>query len=855
MIVESPAKAKTIEKYLGDDFKVTSCYGHVRDLPKHEMGIDIDNKYTPNYEVTDDKKDLVKQLKKDATTTDEVWLATDEDREGEAISWHLCAVLGLQPEKAKRIVFHEITKPAILKAVSKPRQLDINLVNAQQARRVLDRLVGYKLSPVLRRKISLQGSLSAGRVQSVAVRLVVEREAEILAFETKSVFKITAFFTVNDTSGKAVTFKAESTKNFDDAQGAEVFLQQCIGANYTVSDIRVKPGKKSPPPPFTTSTLQQDASRKLGFSVQRTMSVAQRLYEAGHITYMRTDSTNLSEIALGAAAQTIEDQYGNKYVQIRQYATKSASAQEAHEAIRPTYFNNDSAGNNNDEKRLYELIYKRTLASQMADALLERTNVDILISTKPDALLQAKGEVIKFDGFLALYRETALDEESEEEQSAILPPLKLQQNLPLKEMLATERFNRPPARYNEATLVKKLEELSIGRPSTYAPTISKIQERGYVVREDREGVQRNYQQFVLSGKKPQMIVKQTLTERIGVEKAKLFPTDVGKIIVDFLVTHFQNVFEYNFTANIEKQFDEIAQGNKEWTKMIDTFYQPFSKQVEDTLQTAERMKAERALGTDPKTGKPITAKLGKYGPMIQIGQVEDEDKPLFATIRPPYTIQNITLEQALDLFKLPRSLGDYEGKEVKVNEGRFGPYIQHDGKFTSIPKLYDLWALTLQQAIELINGKRESDANKIVKDFPDLGYQILTGRWGAYIKSGKLNVKIPKGTDAKALTAQDCQALVKAAQTAAASSNPNLIKDFPEIEAQILKGRFGAYIKVGETNLKMPKGQTPETITQDDIAELIKANQSKPKKTITNTKKSKTTPAAKAPKSKPTVKQ
>lgn len=763
MIVESPAKAKTIEKILGDDFTVKSCYGHIRDLPKEDRAIDVEHNYHPTYVVSPDKAELVKELKKLAKEAREVWLATDEDREGEAISWHLCEALGLNPVSTKRIVFHEITKPAIQKAVQHPRTINQDLVNAQQARRVLDRLVGFEISPILWRKISRNSGLSAGRVQSVAVRLIVEREREIQAFESVPYFKITALFKVKDSKGKITQFKAELPRKISDEGGSEQFLKRCIDAVFKVSDIQVKPAKKSPSPPFTTSTLQQEASRKLGFSVARTMSVAQKLYESGNITYMRTDSTYLSDTAIAAAAKQIKSKYGDAYYQQRQYKTKSQLAQEAHEAIRPTYFENEEAGNTPEEKKLYELIWKRALASQMADAQLERTNVTIDISTVPEQL-KATGEVIKFDGFLTLYLESAIDEESEEEQSAMLPPLKVGQILDLSQMNATQRFPSPPARFNEASLVKHLEELGIGRPSTYAPTISTIQQREYVVRQSRAGTTRNYRVLQLTGPQetpPNKITARDAKENVGVEKNKLFPTDIGMVVNDFLVKYFENVLDFNFTAQIEKEFDEIAIGKTEWTKMLDGFYKPFHKTVVNTLENAERETGERVLGTDPKTGRQVTARLGKYGPMVQVGNIDDTEKPQFATLRPPHTIQNISLEEAIALFKLPRIVGDFEGQELKVSEGRFGPYVQHQKSFYSLPKGCDLFAITQQEAIQIIEEKRKADGEKIIKTFAeDKDVQVLNGKYGPYVKAGKLNVKIPKGQDPAALTYEDIKQLI-----------------------------------------------------------------------------------------------
>ena len=716
-----------------------------------------------------------------AKSCNEVWLATDEDREGEAISWHLCQVLNLEETSAKRIVFHEITKPAILKAVQNPRLINRSLVDAQQARRILDRLVGFKVSPILWRKISSGSSLSAGRVQSVAVRLIVERSEEIDQFELSSNFQINAFFKLKDETGKTVLFKADLSKKLEDRLAAKVFLESCKNANYSITDIQVREGKKTPPPPFTTSTLQQEASRKLGFSVSRTMVVAQKLYEAGKITYMRTDSTNLSKTARNAAAAEIVKNYGDHYLKTRIFKTKQDLAQEAHEAIRPTYFEQPESGSSDDQKRLYRLIWRRAVASQMSDALLERTTAKILISTNQETL-QAKGEVLKFDGFLKLYRVSAIDEESEEEDdSGMLPPLHVGQDLDLKAINATERFSRPPALYNEASLVKKLEELGIGRPSTYAPTISTIQNRKYVLKETREGVLRNYEFLSLKGateKRANEIVEETKEETTGAAKNKLFPTDTGKVVNRFLMKHFDTVFDYGFTAQIEKQFDEIAKGEKEWQLMIDDFYQPFQKTVADTMENAERETGERVLGTDPKSGKPVVARLGRYGAMIQIGSVEDEEKPKFATLRSPLSIETVTFEQAMEFFKLPRVVGQFEQKDMVAAEGRFGPYIRHNSKFYSIKKDDPApLVITAEEAIELIKAKREADAKKLILDFEEHEIQVLNGRYGPYIKAGKKNVKITKDKDPLTLTLEECQELAantpdKPSRRKAAAKNP-----------------------------------------------------------------------------------
>ncbi|HEX8022009.1 type I DNA topoisomerase [Mucilaginibacter sp.] len=757
LIVESPAKAKTIEGYLGKDFTVKSSYGHIRDLVKSEDAIDIANNFKQKYEVPADKKQVVSELKKLAKEAEMVWLASDEDREGEAISWHLFETLDLKDASTKRIVFHEITKPAILKAIDTPRKIDYNLVNAQQARRVLDRLVGFELSPVLWKKV--KPSLSAGRVQSVAVRLIVDREREINKFKSEAAFKIVAIFG----KGKEA-FKAELPERFAKQEDAEKFLQDCIAANFDVKSLDTRPAKRSPAAPFTTSTLQQEASRKLGYSVARTMQVAQRLYESGYITYMRTDSVNLSELALNSAASEIVSAYGEKYHQQRRYKTKNASAQEAHEAIRPTYFNNHSIDGESAEKRLYELIWKRAIASQMSEAQFEKTTAKISISTRSEDLV-ANGEVMKFDGFLKVYLESQDDEDDTQQdgENAMLPPLTKGQRLALQEMSATERFSRPAARYTEASLVKKLEELGIGRPSTYAPTISTIQNRGYVVKEEREGKQRNFRVLTL---KAGSITKEEKTENTGAERGKLFPTDIGAVVNDFLVQYFKDIVDFNFTASVEKQFDEIAQGLKEWTAMLHDFYNPFHKEVESTIEKADKATGERELGIHPESGKKVSVRIGRFGPFVQVGESateENEEKPLYASLRSGQSIETISLEEALELFKLPKVVGEYEGKVMKVAIGRFGPYISHNSAFVSLPKEIDPHDVTEEQAIELINLKRKKDAEKLIKSFDeDPDVKVLNGRWGPYIEFGKLNVKIPKDKDPLTLTYEECKALADA---------------------------------------------------------------------------------------------
>lgn len=752
LIVESPAKAKTIEGYLGKDFLVKSSYGHIRDLVKTDDAIDTDNNFQQKYEVPSDKKAVVSELKKLAKSAEMIWLASDEDREGEAISWHLFETLGLKDDNTKRIVFHEITKPAILKAIESPRKIDYNLVNAQQARRVLDRLVGFELSPVLWRKV--KPSLSAGRVQSVAVRLIVEREREINRFQAEPTFKIVA---VLDTgTNKNSRFKAELPQRFATVEQAQEFLQACVQANFRVASLETKPAKRTPSAPFTTSTLQQEASRKLGFSVARTMQVAQRLYEAGRITYMRTDSVNLSETALRGAQAEITKAYGEQYHKKRQYRTKNAGAQEAHEAIRPTYFESHSIEGDHAEKRLYELIWKRAIASQMSEAAFEKTTAKIDISTRSEGLV-ATGEVMKFDGFLKVYFESS-DEEADDldrdqPDNSLLPPLTEGQSLELDSMQATERFSRPPARFTEASLVKKLEELGIGRPSTYAPTISTIQNRGYVVKEDRDGKERSYRILLLDNGD---VSSQTKMEITGAERNKMFPTDIGVLVNDFLVQHFKGIVDYNFTAKVEKEFDEIAQGYKEWTEMLSNFYGPFHAEVQDTLDNADRATHERTLGTDPASGKPITVRVGRFGPLVQIGSAEDEEKPRFASLRKGQMIETISLEEALELFKLPKKVGEYEGIEMTVAIGRFGPYIRHNSSFYSLPKGIDPLDVEEQQAIEIIEEKRKKDREKIIKVFdenPDA--RIENGRWGPFVRFGKQNLKIPKGTEVGGITYED----------------------------------------------------------------------------------------------------
>ncbi len=753
VIVESPAKAKTIEGFLGKDYIVKSSFGHVRDLPKSAIGVEIDKDFLPVYEIPADKKAIISELKKMSKSAETVWLATDEDREGEAISWHLAETLELPAEKCRRIVFHEITKNAILQAIEKPRQIDQHLVDAQQARRVLDRLVGFELSPLLWKKI--KPALSAGRVQSVAVRLIVEREKEIQAFQTTSAFRVLALFDVKN-GEQTLTVKAELPGRFSKRDDAQAFLETCIKAIFTVEDTETKPAKKSPAPPFTTSTLQQEASRKLGFSVAKTMSVAQKLYEAGKITYMRTDSVTISNMAMAMAKEAIESNFGKEYVNLRKFTSKTKGAQEAHEAIRPTYINVSAAGSDHSEKKLYDLIWKRTIASQMTDASLEKTTVSIGISSSDEKLI-ASGEVLRFDGFLKVYMEST-DDEDEESTAGMLPPLKVGQVLPLLEMTASQRFSKNPPRYTEASLVKKLEELGIGRPSTFAPTISTIQKREYVVKENREGEKRQYEVFLL---KNDNISTKQLTETTGAEKNKLFPTDIGIVVNNFLMAYFTGIMDYHFTASVEKQFDEVAQGQKPWTQVLNDFYWPFHQQVEDTLKNSDKHSGERLLGTDPKSGRNVYVKIGRFGPMVQIGDADESDKPVFAGLPKEKSLESVSLEEALELFRLPRQAGSFEGKEMTVAIGRFGPYVLHDKQFFSIPKEEDPLTLTEETAIAIIEDKRKRDKERVIREYsenPDI--QVLKGRWGAYIAASGKNYKLPKGTTPETLSLEDCLEII-----------------------------------------------------------------------------------------------
>lgn len=749
VIVESPAKAKTIEGFLGEGFTVKSSYGHVRDLAKKGFGVDIENNFTPNYEISPDKAKVVAELKKLAKGANTVWLATDEDREGEAISWHLFESLNLDEKKTKRIVFHEITKAAIKNAIANPRTIDKHLVDAQQARRILDRLVGFELSPVLWKKV--RPSLSAGRVQSVAVRLIVERERDVMNFNSTSSYKVVANFV----SGNAIV-KAELATKFKTFDEARTFLKKCANSDFTIDSVETKPSKKSPSAPFTTSTLQQEASRKLGFSVAQTMVVAQRLYESGNITYMRTDSVNLSDTAINQAKEAITGNYGAKYLNVRQYKTKSKGAQEAHEAIRPTYIDKPTIAGDSADKRLYELIWKRTIASQMSDAELEKTTATISISGATEKFV-AQGEVLKFDGFLKIYME-GTDDEDEENQEGMLPPIKVGEKLKANEITATERFTHHPARFTEASLVKKLEELGIGRPSTYAPTISTIQKREYVVKEDREGLQRNFNVAVL---KAGTVTEEIKTEGTGAEKSKLFPTDIGMVVTDFLLAQFPQIMDFNFTAKVEEEFDEIAEGKIGWTKMLKAFYTPFHKNVVDTSENSERASGERLLGVDPVTGKNLYVRIGRFGPMAQLGEGNDENnKPKFASLRKDQRIDTITFDQAQDLFKLPRTVGEFEGKEMVVAVGRFGPYVRHNSIFVSLKKEDDPMTITAERAVELIEAKRQAEIDKYIKSFPENpAVQLLNGRWGPYLVIDSNNYKLPKGTEPLTLTLEDCLAI------------------------------------------------------------------------------------------------
>ena len=813
LIVESPAKAKTIEKYLGKDFKVKSSMGHIRDLQKNDKGVDIENDFKPKYVVSPDKIKIVKDLKEWVKKVDEVWLATDEDREGEAISWHLCKELGLDEAQTKRIVFREITKPAIQKAIQVPRTVDINLVNAQQARRILDRLVGFELSGTLWKKVRSQ--LSAGRVQSVAVKLVVEKEREIQNFTSSPFFKISAVFDVKNAQGKMVALKAESSVRYETEKEANDFLNNCKSATFSIGKVDIKPRKRKPAAPFTTSTLQQEASRKLNFGVKRTMSNAQRLYEQGFITYMRTDSTNLSELAMSDIADLIEKDYGKDYVKTRQYKNKKAGAQEAHEAIRPTYLEQQVVTTDRDQQRLYELIRKRTLASQMADAEIEKTTVKIDISTMPAEQLTAVGEVLKFDGFLKVYMEST-DEDEEDDVSGVLPPLKLGQVLDLNQMTGLQRFTRPPARYTEASLVKKLEELGIGRPSTYAPTIGKIMEanRGYVVKESREGKERSFTVLNLS---KGIVSRKVETEITGTTSNRLYSTDMGKIVVDFLDQHFQKIMDYGFTAEIEQKFDKIADGNAEWTAMLKTFYGPFHEMVTETIENAERASGERILGKDPETGRTLLVRMSRFGPLVQIGaqdELEEGEKPKYANLRPGQSLELINFEEALDLFQLPKDLGTYLDKEVTVAIGRFGPYVKFADKYVSIPKGEDPMTITIERAGELIDAKLEEE--RPLGTYQGISYTRGNGRFGPFLKWDKLFVNIPKRFDPENLTTEEAHQLIAAKIEKEAN---RYIHNWTDEKISVQNGRWGPFIKFGKLNVKLPKGKDGK-MTSEEAKEL-----------------------------------
>ena len=810
LIVESPAKAKTIEKILGKDFQVKSCFGHIRDLQKAGMGIDLEKNFEPTYIIPADKEKVVAELKRIAGKSDEVWLATDEDREGEAISWHLCEVLGLDPKKTKRIVFHEITKPAIKEAVENPRKLDMNLVMAQQARRILDRIVGFELSPVLWRKISMRNNLSAGRVQSVAVRIIVEREREINAFTPVSTFKIEGIFTAKDVTKKNVSFTAVG-KNQNSANDAATFLESCIGATYKVSDVQVKPGKRSPSAPFTTSTLQQEAARKIGYSVARTMQIAQKLYENGYITYMRTDSVNLSNTALGDITNTVKEMYGKEYHQFRKYKNKNEAAQEAHEAIRPTYMNRTSIPEK-EWAKLYELIWKRTMACQMADAQLEKTTARIAISTNGEELT-ATGEVIVFDGFLKVYREDKDEDEQEEETiDGMLPPLSKGQVLPLQQMIATEKFSKPLPRFTEASLVKKLEELGIGRPSTYAPTISTILKRGYIEKRDKEGTPRKYLVFHLEKDK---VNKKTEKEIFGAERSKLFPSDLGLVVTDFLKQYFEEIMDYSFTARIEEEFDEVAEGKMKWNKMIDAFYLPFKKEVDNTIENAERAKGERKLGVEPETGKPVVARMGRYGAMIQIGGVDDEEKPRFAKIPTGQSIETISFEEAMNLFGAEGSMGLYEDKEVSVNVGRYGPYVKWGDDFISLPRGTDLQTVDLATAIRHIKAKQLAD--KPVGSYKNKPITKGKGRFGPFIKWDGMFINVPKKYDFDNLSKADMDELIAAKIKKEAN---RYIHRWEDENISVENDRWAPIIRFGKKKIRLPKKKNGARFTPEEAAKF-----------------------------------
>ncbi|MFO0320946.1 MAG: type I DNA topoisomerase [Bacteroidota bacterium] len=854
VIVESPAKAKTIEGFLGKDFIVKSSFGHIRDLVKKGFGVDIENNFTPTYEVQPDKEKVISELKKLSKAADMVWLASDEDREGEAISWHLYETLNLTQKNTKRIVFHEITKPAILKAIENPRVIDINLVNAQQARRVLDRLVGFELSPILWRKV--RPSLSAGRVQSVAVRLIVEREREIQKFNSTSAFKVSAIFSVGNG-----LLKAELDKRFVTEAEAQSFLEKCKTAAYTILSLETKPTKRSPAAPFTTSTLQQEAARKLGFSVAQTMQVAQRLYEAGRITYMRTDSVNLSDTSLDQTSKAINANYGAKYYSPRKYKNKSKGAQEAHEAIRPTYIDRTVIDGERNEIRLYDLIWKRTIASQMSDAELEKTTVKVDVSGASEVFV-AQGEVLKFDGFLKVYMEGTDDEDSDEENASILPPLKVGEKIASKEISATQRFTHHPARYTEASLVKKLEELGIGRPSTYAPTISTVQKRNYVEKTDREGTPRNYVSLTL---KNQNLTKEIKTENTGAEKSKLFPTDIGTVVNDFLLQYFPTILDFNFTAKVEEEFDEIADGNLDWQKMLGEFYRPFHKTVEITMENSERASGERRLGVDPVSGKPLIVRIGRFGPLAQIGETNEETGEVakFASLRKTQNLETITFEEALDLFKLPMNLGTYEGKEVVIGVGRFGPYIKLDESFISIPRTIDPLTMDMEKAIEIIKEKELADSP--IAHYHGKGVTKGKGRFGPFIKYEGMFINVPRAYDFDNLSQKDINELIEKKIEKEAN---RYIQNWPEEKISVENARWGPQIKFGKLQLKLIKSGggkfTPEELsklTLDDVKAMIviqvpKAFDKKgAKKTATKKSKVVKIPKEKVPAKKTSVKK
>ncbi|WP_336126824.1 type I DNA topoisomerase [Mesoflavibacter sp. CH_XMU1422-2] len=825
VIVESPAKAKTIEKFLGKDFKVESSFGHIADLPSKELGVDVDGDFEPKYQVSSDKKAVVKKLKDLAKKAETVWLASDEDREGEAIAWHLAETLGLDKEKTKRIVFHEITKTAIMKAVENPRKIDYDLVDAQQARRVLDRIVGYELSPVLWRKV--KGGLSAGRVQSVSVRLIVEREREIQEFQPEASYRIDAEFS----NEEGQSFKAKLPKTFSTKEEALAFLEKNATANFKVADLTKKPAKKSPAAPFTTSTLQQEASRKLYFSVSKTMTMAQRLYEAGLITYMRTDSVNLSDEARKGAEKEIVDAYGKEYSKERNFTGKTKGAQEAHEAIRPTDFSRHSVNIDRDQARLYELIWKRAIASQMSEAQLERTNVKIEADTH-DQTFTANGEVIKFDGFLKVYLEGTDDEDTE--QDGMLPAMKVNETLLNKYITATQRYTRPPYRYTEASLVKKLEELGIGRPSTYAPTISTIQNRNYIEKGTVEGVEREYTQLTLTEGK---VEDKKLTEKVGSDKGKLVPTDIGMIVTDFLVNHFESILDYNFTAKVEDQFDDIAEGKEDWKKMMKTFYDKFHPVVEDVKENADRESGERILGEDPKTGKQVSVRLGKFGPMVQMGTVDDEEKPTFASLGPDQQLNTITFEEAMDLFKLPKSLGKYKEEEVEVNNGRFGPYVKFGKKYISLPAGQDPLNVELDQAIELIKEREKADAP--IYNYKGKDVTKGKGRFGPFIKWDGMFINVNKKYDWDNLTTEDIETLI---DEKIQKEIDKVVHNWEDEGIRVEKARWGRHnIIKGKTKIELAKTVDAAALTLEEVKDLIEKNAPKKKASKKKTTKKKTT--------------